>query len=173
MLLFGDAVGAVKEVEMRRSNREIKDLGELLAILDKCDVCRLALCDGDKPYIVPLNFGYTFEDERLTLFFHGAKEGRKLDVIAQNPNACFEMDCSHELLTGEAACDFSMKFESVIGNGRITLCETAEEKTFGLSRVMAKYSPGKTYTFPEPMVRATAVLRLDVTDFTGKHWKKA
>ena len=42
---------------MRRKDREIKDFNEIIEIIRKCDVCRIALHDGDFPYIVPLNFG--------------------------------------------------------------------------------------------------------------------
>ena len=42
---------------MRRHDREITDKNEILEIMDRCDVCRLAFNDGDYPYILPLNFG--------------------------------------------------------------------------------------------------------------------
>lgn len=42
---------------MRRKDREITDFDEIVAIMRKCDVCRIAVNDGDTPYIVPMNFG--------------------------------------------------------------------------------------------------------------------
>ncbi|MDR2089589.1 MAG: pyridoxamine 5'-phosphate oxidase family protein, partial [Clostridiales Family XIII bacterium] len=58
---------------MRRKDKEITDVNEKLEILQKNKVCRLALSESDRPYIVPLNYGYSFENGALTLYFHGAK----------------------------------------------------------------------------------------------------
>jgi nitroimidazol reductase NimA-like FMN-containing flavoprotein (pyridoxamine 5'-phosphate oxidase superfamily) len=159
---------------MRKANREITDCGELAAVLEKCDVCRLGLLpDGVPcPYIVPMNFGYEFDGDDLTLYFHCAKEGRKLDIIAQNPNVGFEMDCSHELKPGSAPCDYSMNFESIIGNGRISVCTERKERLHGLTQIMRKYSPEKEFHFSEKALELTVVLKLTVTEFTGKRLKK-
>jgi nitroimidazol reductase NimA-like FMN-containing flavoprotein (pyridoxamine 5'-phosphate oxidase superfamily) len=159
---------------MRKANREITDRGELAAVLEKCDVCRLGLLpDGILyPYIVPMNFGYEFDGDALTLYFHCAREGRKLDIIAQNPNACFEMDCSHELKPGDAPCDYSMNFESIIGSGRISVCTEPEERLHGLTQIMRKYSMEKAFHFSEKALELTVVLKLVVTEFTGKRLEK-
>lgn len=42
---------------MRRKDREVTDLSEIIEIMKNCDVCRLALNDDGFPYILPLNFG--------------------------------------------------------------------------------------------------------------------
>lgn len=55
---------------MRRSDREIKDFDEIIEVINKCDVCRLAINDGDYPYIVPMNFGLNIEDGKVVLYFH-------------------------------------------------------------------------------------------------------
>ena len=70
---------------MRRSNREITDRNEILQVMERCDVCRLALNDGEYPYILPLNFGMEQAGEQIILYFHGATEGKKLDLIAKDP----------------------------------------------------------------------------------------
>lgn len=113
---------------MRRSDREITDKAEIIEIIEKCDVCRLALSDNNVPYVVPMNYGYEYTEGKLTLYFHGAKEGKKLEVINNNPLACFEMDCSHKLMEADEACDYTMEYESVIGNGIISLCSEKNEK---------------------------------------------
>jgi uncharacterized protein len=73
---------------MRRTDKEIKNKDEILAIIKKATIMRLAMSDKDSPYLVPLNFGYRDE----SLFFHCAKEGSKLDIIRQNPKVCFEFE---------------------------------------------------------------------------------
>lgn len=87
---------------MRRSDREIIDEQELLQVISECDVCRLALNDEEVPYILPLNFGEEVSDGRLYLYFHGAAEGRKYDLISRDPQTAFEMDCSHRIVLDES-----------------------------------------------------------------------
>ena len=67
---------------MRRRDREITDKQEILEVMRKCDVCRIALHDGDYPYIVPLNFGLQVENDMPVLYFHGALEGKKYEVMS-------------------------------------------------------------------------------------------
>ncbi|MDR0357323.1 MAG: pyridoxamine 5'-phosphate oxidase family protein [Clostridiales Family XIII bacterium] len=152
---------------MRRSDREVKERAVLEEILKESDVCRIAVSTKGAPYIVPLNFGYEFDGEKLTLWFHCAREGRKLDLIAANNNVGFEMDCAHRLITGPNACDFSMNYRSVIGTGAISVIDDADEKTKGLSLIMEHYG-GKGLPFKGPMLNAMKTLRLDVVEFTGK-----
>ena len=111
---------------MRRADRQVTDKDEIIKILEKCEVCRLALAVDNIPYIVPMNYGYQYADGKLTLFFHSAKEGKKLGLIAQNPLACFELDCSHRLVEADEACKYTMEYESMIGTGKISFCREKE-----------------------------------------------
>ncbi|MDR1953948.1 MAG: pyridoxamine 5'-phosphate oxidase family protein [Clostridiales Family XIII bacterium] len=157
---------------MRKADREVKNADELKAILEKCDVCRLGLAADDVPYIVPMNFGYEYTDGNLTLYFHCAGEGKKLDILTQNPQVCFEMDCSHELKKSDRPCGYSMNYESIIGNGVAEICHERDEKIYGLTRLMEKYSDARTFEFPERELERVTVVRVAATSFTGKRLKK-
>jgi len=158
---------------MRRSDREITNIDEIIRIIETCDVCRLALSHDNVPYIVPLNFGYEYNEGKLTLYFHGAHEGKKLRIISCNPVACFEMDCSHRLLAGENACTYTMEYESVIGSGIIKMCAEKEEKLKALRHLMKQYAKGASFHFPDEALDAVAVFRLEVSEFTGKRLHKS
>ena len=82
---------------MRRKDREVTDLSEIIEIMKNCDVCRLALNDDGFPYILPLNFGMAVNGDKITLYFHSALEGYKVGLIQKDNRASFEMDCKHEL----------------------------------------------------------------------------
>ena len=71
---------------MRRADREMKDINEIIKVMEKCDTCRLALNDEEYPYILPLNFGMEIIEGKIILYFHGATEGKKCD-IKNNGNA--------------------------------------------------------------------------------------
>jgi len=157
---------------MRRADREITSKSEIIEVINKCDVCRLAFSDNNIPYIVPMNFGYEYEKGKLTLFFHGAKEGKKHDIMSMNPIVCFEMDCSHKLIEADDAGDYTMEYESVIGIGNVHLCTEKTEKTHALKQLMKKYAKDREFTFPEHVLESVTVFKIDVTEFTGKRLKK-
>jgi nitroimidazol reductase NimA-like FMN-containing flavoprotein (pyridoxamine 5'-phosphate oxidase superfamily) len=152
---------------MRRKDREITDINDILAIIKKCDTCRIALFDKKYPYIVPLNFGCNYDNTNLELYFHCAKEGLKLELIKNNNHAAFEMDCSHKLVTGESACHYSMKFESVCGQGIIQALN-AEEKKEALIFLMKQYSDADSFQFQERVLEKVTVLKLKIESITGK-----
>lgn len=153
---------------MRRSDREITDLDNIVEIMKKCDVCRVAFFDDDYPYIVPLNFGLSYQDNIITLYFHGAREGKKLDLLSKNNKVCFEMDCSHQLVTGDLACEYSMNYESVIGFGCLTVLENTE-KRMALDAMMQQYTKNMNFTYDERALNAVTVFKLTVDQVTGKH----
>lgn len=153
---------------MRRKDREIIDKDKMLEIMEKCDCCRLGLIDEKGAYMVPLNFGFEEADGRLNLFFHGAVEGKKIDLIKEQKVASFEMDCKHQLVEGEIACAYSYLFQSIIGNGNICLLEEYEEKVHGLKVLMSHYSKRNNWEFEENQVEAIAVAKLEVTNWSCK-----
>ena len=62
---------------MTRRERQITDLQEIRGILDRAKIVHIGMVDGGRPYVVPMNYGYTMEDGQLTLYLHGANRGRK------------------------------------------------------------------------------------------------
>lgn len=154
---------------MRRSDREIKDVDRILNIVDKCKVARLGIVDGGRPYVVALNFGYRRIDNDITLYFHSACEGRKIQVMRENPYVCFEMDCAHGLIEGKKPCAFSFAYESVVGSGKIEFIENREEKNEALNLITSHITGAdKSYTFPSQALDNTCVYRLVVQEYTAK-----
>ncbi|NOX33686.1 MAG: pyridoxamine 5'-phosphate oxidase family protein [Deltaproteobacteria bacterium] len=148
---------------MRIKEREIKDRKDVEKILRESRVCRLAMVDGDKPYVVPLNFGY----KDGFLFFHSAKEGRKIDLIKKNPNVCFEVDKLIRLKKAKCACDFGIEYKSVIGSGTAEFLDDLEEKIEGLNAIMSQYS-GRQFEYTNKMLEKTIVIKVTIDTMTGK-----
>lgn len=155
---------------MRRKDREVTDINDLLNIVEECRICHLGLMDNKGMYIVPLNYGYEYINQNLVLYFHSAQVGRKIDAINQNSNVCVEMDCDHRLIEGEKACDFSFGFKSIIGNGRASIINDYDEKIKGLNLLM-KHETQKEFEFDEKMVQRVSVIKVVVDEFTGKYHK--
>ena len=154
---------------MRRKDRQITDTAAISHVIDSCDVCRIAISDGEIPYIVPMNFGYTFEEGVLTLYLHGASEGRKIDLIrAAGGWAAFEMDTDHDLVSGEVACDYSFRYHSVIGGGVITFAATSEEKEAGLRQILRHYGGSDDLPMQKAFLAQTCVMKMTVTEYSCK-----
>jgi uncharacterized protein len=153
---------------MRRADRQVSDRVKLKAMIDGADACRLAFAVGGEPYIVTLNFGYEWLGELPVLYFHCAREGRKLDMMRANPRVCFELDVDHELTTGSAPCDWGMKFASIVGYGALSELHDDRGKRSGLDTILKHYGWGGEGSYGEGPLGATTILRLDVAEMSGK-----
>ena len=156
---------------MRRKDREITDRQAIIKIIESCQCCRIGFQDNGEVYIVPLNFGFEYDEKRYVLYFHGAKEGRKIDLIAKNPFVGFEMDTNHEIyakIDNGTACTYTTRFKSVIGTGKVSMVCDADEKKHGLLLLMQHITQKSEWTFDEKMLNAVAVFKLEVDKLSCK-----
>ena len=153
---------------MRRNDREITDLSAIEAIIRLCKTCHVGMIDGDTPYVVPLSFGYEVKNNTLTLYFHSAKEGRKLDILRRNNRVCFEM-CVEQgaFFSQERPCGSGQYFASVIGFGEAEPVDAAEEKRRALSLLMERQFDARV-SFAQSQADTVCVFKITSTDFTGK-----
>lgn len=153
---------------MRRSDREVRDIQGIVEILELCKTCHVAMLDGDAPYVLPLSFGYTLEDGALTLFFHGAKEGHKIDLLRKNSTASFSMCFEGEpIFANETPCDSGYYYASVMGVGKAEFVEDPAEKCRALSHIMRRQA-GLNIPFTPEQANTVCVFKLVADSFTGK-----
>ena len=150
-----------------KREREVTDINEIKEILDKSMIVHVGMIDGDEPYVVPMNYGYTLEDGELCIYLHGAAVGRKIDIIKANPKVFFEMECDVTPFEGKVACQYGTTYASVMGLGKAEVLETPEEKIDGLVKFM-KTQTGKDFAFDENMVSIVSVIKITAKDFTAK-----
>ena len=161
-------IGWEDNIPLRRHDREISGLHNILAVLEDCETLRLGLCLENNPYIVPMNFAYEVVDEKVFIYLHCASEGKKLDIIARNSNACFEADCSYKISKDKTACGWSAEFRSVMGEGTVlTLTDTAK-KAAALDMLMKRHGFEGQPQYSEHALSAVTVLQISVTSMTGK-----
>jgi len=151
---------------MRKKEKEITDINEIERIIKRAVCCRIGLVDGEEPYVVPVSFGY----ERNALYFHGALEGRKVELIKKSNQICFEVDTNVEVKKSEKPCSWTMKYRSVMGVGRAYFLESDEEKIHGLTVIMRQYTEGDDFSFPKATLDRTLVVRVDIRSITGKQF---
>ncbi len=122
---------------MRRNDREVTEKKEIFDILSRCDTVRIGI-QGDKfPYVVPVSFGLEVADGKAVVYFHCAKEGRKLDLLRANPDVCVEADIF--IKTERIKHGITARYESVIGFGRCVFLEDEREILRALSLLNEKY----------------------------------
>ena len=158
---------------MRRSNREVREPDQIRDIIERCYTVRLGLHDAQGPFVVPMSFGYDWAlgpdgAPQLTLWLHCAGEGRKLDALAADPLAAFEMDAEGGVIEGDFSCAYSFAYESVMGTGLVRHATNADEKLHGLTQLMEHMAPGLPVRFSDTAVERVTVLALDAAELSAK-----
>lgn len=148
---------------MRRKEKEISDRKEIVEIIRKAQTCRIGLCDDGQSYVFPVNYGY----KDGFLYFHSAQEGRKIEIIKKNPKVCFQMDVNQEIIQAENACDWSVRYRSVMGFGKAEFVNSLEEKKEALDTIMFHYS-SREYIFTEACLNSVCIVRIRIDKMTGK-----
>lgn len=153
---------------MTKRERQITDPDQIRHVLDTGKVLHLGLAVDNEPYVVPMNYGYTMEDGKLTLYLHSALRGKKLDMMRTNPRVFFEIDCDLMPFEGCVPCQYGLVYSSVMGRGTAHIVEDVEEKKQAMT-VLMKTQTGKDFRFEDRLVSIVAVIRIDVEEYTAKH----
>lgn len=154
---------------MRRKDRAVTDTHKINEIITGVDHFRIGFYDQGEIYIVPLHFGTeVLPDGKRVFYAHGALEGRKIDLARQGGSVGFELDRNYTLLEASTACAHSARFQSIIGNGLVSLVEDEKEKEHGLSLIMKQATGKGDWTFPDGAINQVAVIKIEVTRLSCK-----
>ena len=153
---------------MTKREFQITDEQQIRRILDTAKVLRLGLAVDGEPYVVPMNYGYTLEEGKLSFYLHSAVQGKKLDMLRANPRVFVELDCDQVPFEVRVACQYGLSYYSIMGRGRAVLVEDPQEKMEAMS-ILMKTQTGKDFAFNERLVSIVAVIRVEVSEYTAKH----
>lgn len=151
---------------MRRKDREVTEFEDIVAIMETCDVCRIALNNDGYPYILPLNFGMEVKGRAIELYFHGAMEGMKYDLMEKDNRVSFEMDREHTLVMETEKGNCTMAYESVIGQGHMEM--VPDEEKYDALCILMKHYHQEEFPFNKGIMPQTKVFKLVVERVTGK-----
>lgn len=144
-------------------------------VLSSVEYGTLALCADNIPYSIPLNFVY----DKESVYFHGNKKGKKMQMIYENANASFSVVQSYSVIQSyfssneQLACPATHFFKSIIIDGQIEIVDSYEEKIKAMSLLMKKlqkeggYKPFTDKVY-EKMLNAVAVYKLNKKELTAK-----
>lgn len=163
-----DVIFAIRKVEkrvnMRREEKKIQDPDIIFSIMQEATVCRIALSEDNMPYIIPMNFA--FDNEYI--YLHSAKQGKKIDILKKNQNVCFEIENQVEIIEADKACNWSMRFSSVIGFGQAYFIDDIEEKRKVFDSIMKKYSPNNIFDYALSQLNGVEVIKIKINNMSGK-----
>lgn len=153
---------------MRRKDREVTNMQEIEDMIQQCKTCHVAMVDEGMPYVVPLSFGYEIKEGALNLYFHSAREGRKMDILHKNNQVCFEMCQEGEsVFAAEAPCNSGYYFSSIHGFGKVIFLDDVQEKCHALSLLMKQQFQAEV-EFTKEQADSVCVYKIVTKDFTGK-----
>lgn len=156
---------------MRSKDREVTDDCQIDAIITSCNCCRLGFHDQGSVYIVPLSFGYENKSGTRTFYFHSAKQGKKIQLIENCPHIGSELDTGYQLQEGNTTCQYSALFQSVIGNGTVSIIHNDGEKQHDLQCLMYQNKYKNNWKFSEKMVDVVCVFKMEVNTLWCKEHK--
>lgn len=153
---------------MRRKDREITNINEIHNIIHKARILHLGMFDGEYPYIVPLHYGYSFNEDKLIFYMHGAKSGKKYELININPSVFIEIETDIALVSGgDIACKYGSAYASIMARGKASIVEAVDEKIAGLNLLM-QHQTGKTFNINNQMALSVNVIKVEAFDITAK-----
>ncbi len=151
---------------MRRKDREM-DCEFALGIADKCEYAVLSMAEGQNiPYCVPISIVRDGD----VIYFHCARDGRKVNVLRNNPKVC--ISCVGD--TKRAIDKFTTEYESAIICGEAIEVDSEEEKIHALRLICQRHTPANMQNFDAAIARSlsrTAIWKVRISSITGKRKK--
>ncbi len=148
---------------MRRTEREVTERVLIDEFLHKTNVIYIGLSYDSKPYVVPMNFGYDGE----YIYLHSAQAGKKIDALKQCAYVSFTAVAYDAVIPGEKACNWSAKYQSVMGGGIAEFLENDDEKMLALDHLMSNFQKGPFEYAPQALARI-AIIKIKITEISGK-----
>jgi nitroimidazol reductase NimA-like FMN-containing flavoprotein (pyridoxamine 5'-phosphate oxidase superfamily) len=149
---------------MRIKEKEITDRKELDQIIRNSLICHLSCSLNDQPYVVPLSFGY----DGNAVYFHTAKNGKKIKFLLVNPRVCLAFESEVKLQTDpDLACNWTFHFKSVIAYGTVEELIDPGSRTNAIKQIMLHYSD-KDWEISDKELSRTKLWRVKLDEITGK-----
>lgn len=158
------------ELKMYHEDRRIKDPELIRGILDQNMVCTLAMHDEPFPYVVPMNYGYDWE-EKLIFYLHMAPRGHRRELLLANPNVAINIWKDVNRWGYEAYRGEKYDYRSVTVFGRAEILEPQKENPEilkALNCISVQGGRPAFKKFPEPCCRDLAIIKVTAKEITAK-----
>lgn len=134
-------------------------------VLDRAPYITVSMVDEEwMPYSLPLSLA---RGDEMTFYFHGAMEGKKLDVLRKNPHVCLNAVTRCKPVVGPKDGSFTLEFQSAVAYGVAEMVEDEAEKIFAMRKICERFLPQHMGAFDVSIARSlprTAVVRIRLTE---------
>ncbi len=120
---------------MRRKEKEIANIEEIKEIIEQALFCSVAMCRGNIPYLVPMNFGF----DGQYFYLHSASEGLKIEILKENPQVCIEITQDLKIIQSADVCKTTMRYSSVIILGKVEFLSDKTERMNALRCIVEHF----------------------------------
>ena len=150
---------------MRRKDKQIFDIKVLHSVINNAAICRIGLVKEDRPYVIPLSFGF----DGRNIYFHSAESGEKVEILKVNNHVCVEFEQDISIIEDEKPCDWSARYLTVVVHGTAELVDELVEKKYGLGQIVKHYKAGgEKYPFTDEEIKPVLVYKVIVEEIVGK-----
>jgi uncharacterized protein len=122
---------------IRMKKRECTDREKIEGFLDMTETGYLGVSLADVPYVIPLNYVW-YEGN---IYFHGASEGRKMEILAKNSNVCFTVSASYGTMIDPVPAKTDTSYMSVMIFGKANIVTDLTKATSVMQKMLDKYVP--------------------------------
>ncbi len=152
---------------MRRKDREITNQEEIKQIIKQALFCNVAMCRENNPYLVPMNFGF----DGKYIYLHSASEGRKIDILKENPSVCINFVQNIQFIQSLKVCQSSMQYNSVLIFGQVEFIQEEKEKRKALNFIIRQYHRNineEQLEFSKHILDKLTILKVKISKMSGK-----
>ena len=153
---------------MKKNDKSVKDMDEIKNIVSQCQVVKVAMCEDNTPYLVPLIYGYEFNEDELILYCHCSNEGKKLDILDKNPNVFIEIDNEHNIIEGNTPCECGFEYFSIMSTGKVEFIHDIYDKIHGLNKIMEHYTSKVTSDFKNEVLNKMFLMKITCNNLTAR-----
>ncbi|MBQ9891145.1 MAG: pyridoxamine 5'-phosphate oxidase family protein [Firmicutes bacterium] len=148
---------------MRRKDLEVTGKENIEAIFKRCRSLRLGMIADGKPYIIPMVFGYSWDEDGLFIYLHSGFKGRKAQALSEGALICFEMDIDEGLMgQGSLGNTYTRAFSALMGEGVLEYAKNEEEKLEYFKNIMKHQTGRDEFSFESAYLAVTMVFRIKV-----------
>lgn len=151
---------------MRRKEKQVFETELLHSVINNATVCRVGLVQDNRPYVIPLSFGFN----GTHIYFHSASIGEKVEILKINNNVCVEFEQDISIIENNKPCEWSARYFTVVVHGTAKLVVNPDEKKYGLNQILGHYKArgGDQNIFTDEEVRPVLVYKVTVKEIIGK-----
>lgn len=158
---------------IRNQKLACTDKEKIDRFLTEAQIGYLGLAACCAPYVIPMNFVW----KNGMIYVHGASEGRKIDMLSENPNVCFTVSEHYGTMVSPVPAKTDTAYMSVMLFGKAEIMSDLEEATSAMQALLTKYVPGY---YSSPLSKAhvekyrsslgskTAIIKIRPFDITAK-----